>query len=207
MSTVVYIKASPRKDRSYSVAVADRFIAEYKKSHPADSIITLDIFKMDLPAFDGFALDAKYKILHGQTHTEEEKHAWKGIEKVIEQFKSADKYVMAVPMWNFGIPYRLKQYMDVIIQPGYTFSFSPEKGYEGLLSGKPALIIYARGGEYSGAPDMDFQKRYLELALGFIGIKDLHSIVVEPTLAGGPGKGEEKKITAIETALQLARKF
>ena len=56
----------------------------------------------------------------------------------IEQFVNADKFLLAIPMWNFGIPYRLKQYLDVILQPGYTFSFSPETGYSGLVTGKPA---------------------------------------------------------------------
>lgn len=51
-------------------------------------------------------------------------------------------------MWNFGIPYRLKQYIDILVQPGYTFSYSPEQGYTGLVN-KPAAVVYARGGDYS----------------------------------------------------------
>ena len=64
-------------------------------------------------------------------------------------------------MWNFGVPYKLKHYIDVITQPGLSFSFSPETGYTGLVTGKPAAVIYARGGEYSSseaAARMDFQK-------------------------------------------------
>ncbi len=153
MATVLYIKASPRGGRSHSLAVADAFVETYRAAHPGDEVKTLDVFKADLPAFDGLAVQAKYTILHGQKHTAEELAAWQAVEAVIAEFKAADKYVFAVPMWNFGIPYRLKQYLDLLIQPGYTFSYSPEKGYTGLVTGKPVFVAYARGGEYpEGTP-------------------------------------------------------
>ena len=52
-------------------------------------------------------------------------------------------------MWNFSIPYRLKHYLDIIIQPTYTFSYTPETSYQGLVTGKPIFIAYARGGAIS----------------------------------------------------------
>lgn len=209
MSKVLYIQASPRADRSYSRAVADTFISAYAKAHPEDSVEVLDLFGADLPPFDGLAVQAKYRIFHGEQPSDEEKTAWKTVEAVIEKFKSADKYVFAIPMWNFGIPYRLKQYLDIIIQPGYTFSFSPESGYNGLLEGKTALTIYARGGVYSegeGAA-LDFQKKYIDLVLGFVGINDVRSIVIEPTLAGGPDGANQTKETATAAAKKLALDF
>ena len=154
MATVFYIKASPRTERSHSIAVADAFIDEYKKTHPNDKVETFDIFSELLPVFDGLAVEAKYLIMHGKQHTPHHAAAWKPVEEVIAQFKAADKYLLAVPMWNFSIPYRLKQYIDIITQPGYTFSFDPETGYQGLVKDKPMLIVYARGGEYS-APEAE----------------------------------------------------
>ena len=55
---------------------------------------------------------------------------------MIERFKGADKYLFSLPMWNFGIPYKLKHYIDVLVQPTYTFSFSPKEGYKGLVTRK-----------------------------------------------------------------------
>ena len=115
MSKLLCIQASPRGERSKSIAVADVFVKTYQQAHPGDDIETLNVFNADLLAFDGLALQAKYTILHGQKHSQEELSAWKAVEAVIEQFTSADKYVFAVPMWNFGIPYRLKQYIDIIV--------------------------------------------------------------------------------------------
>lgn len=210
MGKVLYINASPRKGRSHSAAVAQAFVNSYAAANPGVEVITKDLFTVKLPAMDGLAVQAKYNIMHGGAPTGEEKAAWAEVERVIDDFKSADKYVFAVPMWNFGIPYRLKQYLDVIIQPGYTFSFSPEEGYKGLAGGKPVFVAYARGGTYSpGTPgeSMDYQSRYLETALGFMGFTDIKTVVVEPTVQEGPDVAKAKRDAAIKSAEQMAREF
>jgi len=210
MSRLLYIQASPRGQRSFSVRVADAFVDAYKKQNPNDEVVTLNIFEESLPSFDGFTLDAKYAIMHGKEHSPEQLQAWKTVEQIIEQFKSADKYILAVPMWNFNIPYRLKQYIDIIVQPGYTFGYSDEKGYEGLAGPKPFTVVYARGGKYdadSGAEALDLQSRYIELILGFMGFKDIKSIIVEPTLQGGPEMAEKLLKQAIEKAEKTAENF
>jgi len=209
MAKLLYIQASPRGGRSRSIQVADALLAAYRKAHPGDKVVTLDLFKKDLPAFDGAVLDAKYAIMHGQSPTPEQAKAWRAVEAIIAEFVSADKYLLAVPMWNFGIPYRLKQYLDILVQPTYTFSFSPEKGYEGLVKGKPCIIALARGGDYENADPnaIDFQKRYMEMILGFIGITDVRSVIVQPTLAGGPDVEKQKTQAAIAEAVKMAKKF
>ena len=90
MSKLLYIQASPRAQRSKSMAVADAFIKMYQQGHPDDLIETLNVCEADLIAFDGLALQAKYTILHGKEHTKEEAAAWKAVEAVIEQFISPD---------------------------------------------------------------------------------------------------------------------
>ena len=210
MSKLLYIQASPRGERSYCIRAADAFIEAYKKVHPDDETVTLNVFDENIPAFDGFAVQAKYAIMHGKEHSEEQLQAWKKVEQLIGQFTSADKYVLAVPMSNFSIPYRLKQYIDNLVQPGYTFGYSQEKGYEGLVTGMPLLVVYSRGGQYesgSGAEAFDLQKKYIELISGFIGFKDIKSIVVEPTLQGGADTAEEKLAEALAQAKKIAVDF
>jgi len=210
MSTVLYIKASPRSGRSHSVAVADAFIDSYLQSHRGDKVVMVDLFEKELPAFDRAAVTAKYKVMTAEEHTEQDRRIWAEVVDVIEEFKSADKYVMAVPMWNFSIPYRLKQYIDIIVQPGYTFVLDEHGSYEGLVKGKPVFIAYARGGEYKAgteAASFDLQKRYLELILGFIGLSDIRSTVVEPMLAGGGDVAKERHNAAIKEATGAAKDF
>ena len=129
---------------------------------------------------------------------------------MIEQFISANKYVLAVPMWNFSIPYRLKQYIDLLVQPGYTFSYSEDIGYQGLVVGKPMLVVYARGGEYpaeSEAEAFDLQTKYIELIFGFMGFENICSVVVEPTLQGGPDVAAVRHQEAIDGVKEMATDF
>ena len=206
MSTLLHIKASPR-DRSYSTKVADAFKTAYLDSHPEDTIDEFDIFAEELPSFDGYKLDAKYAIFRQGHPNEEQKEAWSEVERVIERVTSADAYLFSLPMWNFGIPYRLKQLIDIILQPGYTFSVSPEGEYKGLVSGK-TVAIYARGGEYTeGTPaeGMDFQKRYMDTIFGFIGLTDVTTILVSPTLASGPEATQAALDAALAQTQDVAR--
>jgi FMN-dependent NADH-azoreductase len=209
MTKLFYIEASPRKERAYSIKVAQQFLNTYKETNPSHTIESFDLWKTSLPEFDGATINAKYRILHGESHTPDEAAAWNSIEELFNQFDSADKYVFSLPMWNFGVPYKLKHYIDIITQPGLSFNFSPETGYSGLVTGKPAAVIYARGGEYSSseaAAGMDFQKRYLDLWLGFIGFTDITSILVEPTLSD-PSDLEKALNHALEQATGAARKL
>lgn len=210
MGRLLYVQASPRGDRSYSVAAARAFIDAYESAHPEDEVTTLDVFERDLPHFDGFMLQAKYTVLHGGSPTGEEQAAWGRIAAMVDEFKAADRYVLATAMWNFGIPYRLKQYLDIIVQPGLTFTYSSEEGYRGLVTGRPLTLICARGGEYPpGTPgaDMDFQRRYLEMILGFIGFDDIRTIVIEPTLMGGPERAANARSAALARAAELGAAF
>lgn len=209
MSRLLYIESSPRKKRSASIEIATVFLDEYKKTHPTDEVEVLDLWHTEIPEFDGDVIDAKYSIMHGQAQTEAQRKAWRKVEQLISQFKQADKYLFSLPMWNFSIPYKLKQYIDVIVQPSYTFTFSPEQGYKGLVVNKPAALIYARGGDYhegSGAESLDLQIKYMETILKFIGFSDLRYIVVEPTLAGQDQK--DRTVQKAKTdAIEVAAKF
>jgi len=210
MATVLHIQASPMRNLSYSLRAAQAFLESYLASHPGDKVATLDLSKDALPEFDFRTASGKYRILHGEKHTKEEARAWQKVERVIEELKKADKLVVSSPMWNFGIPYRLKQYLDVIMQPGYTFSYTPAEGYKGLVTGRPAMLILARGGEYkpgTQAAVIDFQKPYLEFALQFIGFTKIDSIVIEPTLMQGPKAADQKLAEAIELARSKAGAF
>ncbi len=207
MAKVLYLQASPRTERSHSICVADGFVQEYQKLNPDDAIEKQNLFETKLPEMDNTTIQGKYNIMQGRDFSPEEKAAWSEVEAVIEHFKSFDKYVFALPMWNFTIPYKLKHYLDVIIQPTYTFN-AGEGGYEGLVTGKPAICVYARGGEYTGEKaNFDLQTKYFEQALGFIGFENIKRIIVEPTLAGGPEAAKQARQNALENAEKLTAGF
>jgi len=210
VATLLHIQASPMKERSFSLRTATAFVESYRQSHPGDTVRTVDVFDGTIGEFGVLQVAAKYKILHGKPATEEERAAWQSVERTIAGFKAADKYVLSSAMWNFGIPYMLKKYFDILVQPGLTFTYSPAEGYKGLVTGKPALLVLARGGAYgagTGAESLDLQKPYLETILRFIGFTEIDTILVEPTLMGGREAAAEKLAAAIAAAREKARTF
>ncbi len=208
MTTLLYIESSPRKERSHSIKVANAFLDAYRSANPDDTVDTLDLWSTELPAFDGDMLNAKYAVMHGAEPSSAEQTAWDEVGQICKRFTDADKYLFSVPMWNFGIPYVLKHYIDVITQPGYSWSFDPDSGYSGLVSG-PVAAIYSSGGAYhegSGAEAFDQQKPYFEGWLGFVGLSDVSRVTVAPTLEA-PDNVAVSVNTAIEEAKKLGATF
>ncbi len=204
MATLLYIEASPRKQRSHSITVANAFLDAYGSTNPNDQIDLLDLWSETLPAFDGDMINAKYAVMHGEDPSPKEQAAWTQVGTICKRFTDADKYLFSVPMWNFGIPYVLKHYIDVITQPGYSWSFDPEVGYSGLVTG-PVAAIYSSGGAYhdgSGAEAFDQQKPYFEGWLGFVGLSLVSKITVAPTLSP-PDEVSKVLADAIEEAKNL----
>ncbi len=209
MSKLLHILASPRQE-SYSTRVAKAFVDSYRKAQPGDHVEVLDLFQAEIPPFNAPQAKAKYAVMGGQSPRDEAEAAWKPVINAINFFKGFDKYVLSSPMWNFGVPYRLKQYIDVIVQPSLTVGFSPEKGYTGLVTGKPLLLILARGGIYkTGNPleTYDFQEGYLRTIFGFIGFADIRTIFIQGTGQNKPEQVEADTRKAMAEASSAAVGF
>jgi len=209
MENILHIVASPRSE-SYSTRLAEAFFAAYRQARPEDHIETLDVFRDDVPPFHAPAAKAKYAVMTGQPPRDEAQSAWRPVIEEINHFKRFDKYVVSSPMWNFGIPYRLKQYIDVIVQPSLTVAYSPDKGYTGLVTGRPMLLLLARGGIYrSGNPleTFDFQESYLRTIFGFIGFTDIRTVAIQGTLQSKPEQLEADLRRAIAEAQDIAHEF
>jgi FMN-dependent NADH-azoreductase len=208
MPSLLYVEASPRKERSHSIKVADTFLSAYRSANPNDTVDTLDLWSETLPPFNGDTIDAKYALMHGQNPTGGQTAAWAKITENFNRFNAAEKYLFSVPIWNFVEHYVLKHYIDVITQPGLAWAFSPETGYRGLVKGR-ACAIYSSAGAYhagSGAEAFDNQKPYFEGWLGFIGITDVARVVCAPMLAT-PEEIQKAELAAIEDARTLAATF
>ncbi len=203
MTKLLYIESSPRGKRSYSTNIANAFLERWRQNNPTGEVDHLSLWNEELPPYDQNMLDAKYAVLGGGEPAEGQVAAWARIQQIADRFKSADLYLFSVPMWNFSLPYTLKHYFDLLIQPGITFSFSPETGFAGLVTGKKAVLVFARGGAYSEGSGMeiyDYQTGFLQTMLGFIGITDTRSVVMEPTL-GAPDVSDP----ALQNAQEEAR--
>jgi FMN-dependent NADH-azoreductase len=184
-----HVSASPRAD-SFSRAGADAFLGRFSETHPDWYVDTLDLWRESLPEFEGAALEAKYARQAGRPFTDAERDAFAAIERMALRLSLADRVVISTPMWNFGIPYKLKQWFDNIIQPGITFTFSPGAGYRPLLKDRPTLVIIASGSDFVTGMNrgrVDMATPYLRDALRFIGLANARVVLIGPTTGpGGP---------------------
>jgi FMN-dependent NADH-azoreductase len=202
MIRLLHIQASPRLFGSASIRTGTALVESFLKSHPTAGVEALNLFTNPPPEFGAPEAAVKYGILAGQQMPNGEARAWEKVVQTITHFLAFDYYVISAGMWNFGIPWRLKQYIDVIVQPGLTFDRMGE-GYRGLADGRKAALVLARGGAYgpgTANETLDYQKSYLQSILGFIGITDIRCILVEPTLTSDP---EPTLLKAIQEARDL----
>jgi FMN-dependent NADH-azoreductase len=185
MSRLLHLAASPRSDQSESLAIANTFLAAYGEEHPDDVVDTLDLWDGKLPEFGPAAARAKMAIFAGLQPTGDAAKAWDAAVATFKHFDSYDKYLFSVPMWNAGVPYILKQFIDVVSQPGLLFGFDGDEGYTGLLSGKKAAVIYTSAVYGPGRPasfGADFQAPYVRDWLQWSGIRDIEELHFRPNL-------------------------
>lgn len=201
MSKVLYIKANAKKEgESRTFKISDSFIDAYKQNHPGDEIITLDLYKEGIRLLTAEDINAVF----GPKNEESKKHP---ILKYAYQFAEADKYVVAEPLWNLGIPAILKAYIDYICVTGITFKYTAE-GPVGLCKDKKAINISARGGLYSVEPYSSYEMgdRYLRTIFGFLGITDFTTVSAEELDV--IGKDVNAIVgKAIEEANRIAKNF
>lgn len=203
MKKLLHIIATPRQDESRTLQISEAFLNAFKQSHSGWVIEDLDLSKEGLPPLTIKRVDGKYVLLGGKDLFGEFKEAWEEIIAHIERFLSADAYLISTPMWNFSIPYALKQYIDIIVQPKYLFRYT-KSGVEGLAKDKKMAVIASRGGDYSSEQmkGFDFQEPYLRAIFGFVGIVDINFIVAQPM-----DMGQETQQAKIKEAEDQARKL
>ena len=199
MPRLLHIAASPRGTSSESRAVADAFLASLHDARPDVEIDEFDLWDGTLPPFGPAAAGAKMSVFAGQEPTGEQAAAWAAATATYERFAAADEYLFSVPMWNHGIPYILKQFIDVVSQPGMVFAFDPEQGYTGLLHGKKAAVVYTSavyGPGRGPAFGDDFQAPYLESWLRWTGITDITTLAFRPNLATSDADADRLRVHA-----------
>jgi FMN-dependent NADH-azoreductase len=208
MSQLLHISASPRGEQSESLAIAASFVDTFRAEHPGVAVETYDLWDGTLPAFGPDAAAAKMAIFAGARPEGAAALAWQSAVDTFRRFDAADHYLFSVPMWNAGVPYILKQFIDVISQPGLVFGFDPVQGYTGLLTGKRAAVIYTsavygpdRGPEFGA----DFQAPYLTDWLRWAGVSDISEVHFRPNLATADAASARRY--AHEQARDLAKRF
>lgn len=195
-SKLLYVEASPRHERSYSSQVAAEFLDAYREANPTHEIEHMPLFDMELPSFTAEGANQKMDniidLFSGGTGLEAVGE-WAGVLAEIDRLKSADKVLLSSPMWNYSIPYRLKHWIDLVVQVGVSVMVNKEGEYIGQITDRPLQMVLASGSPYemrfpleNDGTKIDFQRAYLDHVFRFMGFTDLRLVKVQPTGMPGP---------------------
>lgn len=170
-ASVLHLDSSPAGPDSVTRQLGAHFLAALRRRGPVE-VVHRDLDREPPPLVDTAWLAGAPDGLAAS-------------ETLIGELEATDHYVFALPMHNFTVPANFKAWIDQIIRPGRTFRIGAD-GSEGLLRGKTALFITARGGYYQEGPTPEFdqQEPYLRKAFQFIGVDDVTFVHAEGTAMG-----------------------
>lgn len=187
---VLRVDASMRHNGSYGRKLADKLVTRLQQIG-AEQVIDRDLTK-GMPFVDEQWIGANFT--GAEERTEQQRAALSHSDALVEEIRNADTLVIAVPIYNFGVPAAYKAWIDMITRARLTFQYG-ENGPEGLLTGKKAYVIVTSGGTQLGT-DIDFVSGWLQHTLGFIGITDVTLID-----ASGLMKDEQGVLARAEDAI------
>lgn len=172
---ILQINASARREGGNSTRIADAIVARLQAANPDARLTVRDLATDPHPMLDEATLSALFTPAEQRTPAQAARVALD--DALIAEVQATDVLVLGVPMYNFGIPAQLKNWLDAITRAGVTFRYT-ESGPEGFLTGRKVYVALARGGRYRGTAN-DTQTPYLKLILGFLGMTDVHFIYAE----------------------------
>ena len=208
--SILYLTTSARGEASNSRAVGDYLVnqllgrlVDQQDGQSEEKHVHRDLGSYPLPPISGEDLIG----VHGSqdlTSKSFEQHLELS-NTLIEELRQADSVVVALSMYNFGVPVVLKQWIDAVCRAGLSFRYT-ENGPEGLLGVKRAYIVTASGGTPIGS-EMDFASPYLEHIFRFLGVEEIHHIdasgskrKVEEVISAGKKQVDELFIQAPRVA-------
>lgn len=190
MNKVLIINASVRKERSHSRKLTQLFVDNWKRKNPKDIFTYREVGLEEIPPINEQWITSAF--IKPQDRTEKNQSGVKFSDKLIQEFKEHDIYVIGSPMYNWSIPSGLKSYIDQLMRINETWKFrsgKPDGDYVGLLKNKKMFILSSRGdtgyGENEKNAHMNFQTTYLKFVFGIMGIKNISTISLDNEEFGG----------------------
>jgi FMN-dependent NADH-azoreductase len=191
MKTLLELRTSIHSADGASSRLAADFVAAWRGANPEARVIERDLARDPVPHLTAERFAAF--LAKPEARTPEQQAIAGQSDALIAELRDADTIVIGLPMYNFGIPSTLKAYFDHVARAGQTFRYT-EKGPEGLLKGKKAVVFATRGGLYAGTPK-DTQTAYVRDFLAFLGIVDVDFVYAE-----GLAMGEAPRKLALDNA-------
>lgn len=189
---ILQINSSARAENSHSTRLANTLVGRLRAGQPQAAVTVRDLSRTPHPMLDEAALQALFTPAEQRTPEQAARVALD--DALIAEIQAADVVVLGVPMYNFGVPAQLKNWIDAISRAQVTFRYTAN-GPEGLLKGKKVYVVLTRGGLYRNTPN-DSQTPYLKTVFSFLGMTDLQFMYAE-----GLAMGPEAEQNALASAL------
>lgn len=175
MATLLHISSSIFGSEGQSSQLADRYLQQWKNSHPDGNVVVRDVIADAVPHLDGARAGAFFTP---EENRSAEQQAYVDYsDSLIAELRQADEVVIGLPLYNFSIPSQLKAYFDQLARAGVTFKYT-ENGPVGLIENKPVHLLATRGGIYKDS-EADTSIPFVKQFLGFIGLSDVRVIYAE----------------------------
>lgn len=193
MNNILQINSSIHNGHGESSKLATEFVAQLRVGNPEAKVVVRDVAQNPLPHLD----EARFAafLAKPEARTPGQREVVRQSDALIAELKAADAIVIALPMYNFGVPSQFKAWVDHVARAGVTFKYT-DKGPVGLLTGKKAWVFATRGGLYAGTA-ADTQTAYVKQFLAFVGITDVEFVYAE-----GLAMGEAPRTQGIARARQ-----
>lgn len=197
MTKLLVIESSLNSQQGNSSKLAANYIATAQQHNSVD-VTVRDIAQQALPHLTEEEMVAW--STPQEQRTEKQAQLAQLSDDIVKDVQQADEIVLAIPMYNFGIPSVLKAWFDRLARAGVTFQYT-ENGPKGLLGNKRVRVMAARGGKYAGTA-LDTQSAYVTNFLNFLGLTDIEFVYAEG-LAMGEDEAEKSWKSADEKILEL----
>ncbi|MDV0431916.1 NAD(P)H-dependent oxidoreductase [Lactiplantibacillus sp. DA1] len=167
MQTLI-INAHPdfRNTAHYSIQLEQAFLQHFRSRFPEDTVDIINLYDMVIPqATVPELLGIWEKQAQHVTLSAREQQLFAINQQLLQQFKAHHRIVIAMPLHNFNVPARLKDYIDNILVARETFRYT-ENGSVGLMTNDYRVMllqasgsIYTRNDRYT---PMEFSRLYLD---------------------------------------------
>jgi len=203
MKKLLYIIVNSKpEEMSASRKVGRTFVDRFLKLHNDFQLEELDLYACHIPRLEYQYFEKRNALVKKESFNELDKKQQDEVHKIVkltDQFKEADMYVIAAPMWSLSFPAPLKEYIDCVVMDEKTISIKENK-VEGLLNDKPRGMVYIQssGGNIPWILRKVLNKglNYVEDIMSTIGIKRFEELLVD-----GTGFTEKEKNEAIAKAI------
>ncbi|WP_406298677.1 NAD(P)H-dependent oxidoreductase [Embleya sp. NBC_00888] len=140
------LDSSIRTEDSVTRTLADLVEAEWTRAYPVAEFVRRDLGRRPLPQI--WPVAEASRTTEEAARTDEQRAATALAAELTDELLACDAFLLAVPMYNFGVPQQVKAWFDLVITDQRAADVTRP-----LLPGRPAVLVEARGGGYApGTP-------------------------------------------------------